>query len=104
MGVERSDHIRRWESGALAHAVSDPFGQGPLPWLRGSETYFDDTGHVVPWCVDHVPAQRDPPRSAARVPGPRTADDVRQQIKGFASSGAVAPGEAIDFHITVDPP
>ncbi|WP_406507589.1 N,N-dimethylformamidase beta subunit family domain-containing protein [Streptomyces sp. NBC_00212] len=104
MGVERSDHIRRWESGALAHAVSDPFGQGPLPWLRGSETYFDDTGHVVPWYVDHVPAQRGTPRSTARVAGPRTADDVRQQIKGFASSGAVEPGEAIDFHITVDPP
>ena len=32
MGSER---IRRWESGALAHAVTDPFGQGPLPWLRG---------------------------------------------------------------------
>ncbi|MET9360125.1 N,N-dimethylformamidase beta subunit family domain-containing protein [Streptomyces sp. NPDC006632] len=108
MGVERSEHIRRWESGALAHAVSDPFGQGPLPWLRGSETYFDDTGHVVPWYVDHLPAQHGAPRSStrgtARVSGPRTADDVRQQIKGFASSGAVAPGEAIDFHITVDPP
>ena len=43
------EHIRRWESGALAHAVTDPFGQGPVPWLRGSETYFDDTGQVVPW-------------------------------------------------------
>ncbi|MYR60142.1 phosphoribosylamine--glycine ligase, partial [Streptomyces sp. SID625] len=46
------DRVRRWESGALAHAVTDPFGQGPVPWLRGSETYFDDTGHVVPWYVD----------------------------------------------------
>ena len=35
MGQEQ---IRRWESGALAHAVTDPFGQGPVPWLRGSET------------------------------------------------------------------
>ncbi|MYS44941.1 phosphoribosylamine--glycine ligase, partial [Streptomyces sp. SID5998] len=52
MGSER---IRRWESGALAHAVTDPFGQGPVPWLRGSETYFDDTGHVVPWYVDPAP-------------------------------------------------
>ncbi|MDX3153812.1 hypothetical protein PV413_41125 [Streptomyces scabiei] len=42
-------HIRRWESGALAHAVTDPFGQGPVPWLRGNVTYFDDTGQVVPW-------------------------------------------------------
>ena len=105
-----SDHIRRWESGALAHAVTDPFGQGPVPWLRGSETYFDDTGHVVPWYVDpapaHVPSQG---RKGARIPaprpsGPRSADDVHRQIKGFTSTGAVAPGEAIDFRITVDPP
>ncbi|AZM54208.1 phosphoribosylamine--glycine ligase [Streptomyces sp. WAC 01529] len=95
--------IRRWESGALAHAVSDPFGQGPLPWLRGSEHYFDDTGKVVPWYVDHAPA---PGANipAPRTGGPLTADDVRRQIKGFTSTGAAAPGEAIDFHVTVDPP
>ena len=96
MGAEQ---IRRWESGALAHAVTDPFGQGPLPWLRGSENYFDDTGHVVPWYADPDLRPRDP-----AGPGPRTADDVHRQIKGFASTGAVAPGEAIDFRITVDPP
>ncbi|MFE9252053.1 N,N-dimethylformamidase beta subunit family domain-containing protein [Streptomyces sp. NPDC007088] len=101
-----SGQIRRWESGALAHAVTDPFGQGPLPWLRGSETYFDDTGHVVPWYVDHAPAP-----GAVLVPGPRTgdggtrpSDDVHQQIKGFTSTGAVAPGDSLDFHVTVDPP
>ncbi len=95
--------IRRWESGALAHAVSDPFGQGPLPWLRGSEHYFDDTGKVVPWYVDHAsaPGANIP---APRTGAPRTADDVRCQIKGFTSTGAAAPGEAIDFHVTVDPP
>ncbi|MGW2636575.1 N,N-dimethylformamidase beta subunit family domain-containing protein, partial [Streptomyces sp. NPDC001348] len=98
-----SDHIRRWESGALAHAVTDPFGQGPVPWLRGSEMYFDDTGHVVPWYVDttrqHPPTTR-AGRGTARVPaprasggGPRSADDVHRQIKGFTSAGAVAPGE-----------
>ncbi|MYS09193.1 phosphoribosylamine--glycine ligase, partial [Streptomyces sp. SID6041] len=92
-----ADQIRRWESGALAHAVSDPFGQGPLPWLRGSENYFDDTGQVVPWYADEILAR-------GGSGGPRTADDVRRQIKGFASDGAVAPGESIDFHITVDPP
>jgi hypothetical protein len=92
MGPER---IRRWESGALAHGVSDPFGQGPLPWLRGGETYFDDTGQVVPWYVDEPG-----PSSGA----PRAADDVHRQIKGFASPGAVAPGESIDFRITVEPP
>ncbi|MGX1119516.1 hypothetical protein RKD37_004879 [Streptomyces ambofaciens] len=49
MGPEQ---IRRWESGALAHAVTDPFGQGPVPWLRGGETYFGDTGQVVAWYAD----------------------------------------------------
>ena len=78
-----SDHIRRWESGALAHAVTDPFGQGPVPWLRGSETYFDDTGHVVPWYVDPSPQPLKGVGSAPRVPGPRSADDVHRQIKGF---------------------
>ncbi|MGQ4440431.1 phosphoribosylamine--glycine ligase, partial [Streptomyces violaceoruber] len=47
-----SEQIRRWESGALAHAVTDPFGQGPVPWLRGGETYFGDTGQVVAWYAD----------------------------------------------------
>ncbi|KAF4405172.1 MULTISPECIES: N,N-dimethylformamidase beta subunit family domain-containing protein [Streptomyces] len=105
MGTEQ---IRRWESGALAHAVTDPFGQGPLPWLRGSENYFDDTGQVVPWYVDPAVALDEPgipaPRRSSERSSPRTADDVRGQIKGFASTGAVAPGEALDFHITVDPP
>ncbi|CAM5636585.1 Phosphoribosylamine--glycine ligase OS=Streptomyces alboniger OX=132473 GN=CP975_16920 PE=4 SV=1 [Streptomyces alboniger] len=83
--------------------MSDPFGQGPLPWLRGSEHYFDDTGQVVPWYVDHAsaPGANIP---ATRTGGPLTADDVRRQIKGFTSTGAAAPGEAIDFHVTVDPP
>ncbi|MFD7504232.1 N,N-dimethylformamidase beta subunit family domain-containing protein [Streptomyces sp. NPDC059850] len=95
-----TDQIRRWESGALAHGVTDPFGQGPLPWLRTSENYVDDTGRVVPWYVD----QAHTPGATVRIPGPRTADDVRRQIKGFASTSAAAPGEAIDFRITVDPP
>lgn len=102
------DQIRRWESGALAHAVSDPFGQGPLPWLRGTESYFDGTGRIIPWYVEPAPEQL-PERAGGRVPAPRgrrprTADDVHRQIKGFASDSAVAPGEAIDFRITVDPP
>jgi len=95
--------IRRWESGALAHGVSDPFGQGPLPWLRGEAQYLDDAGQVVPWYVDLAVSSGKPPRKP-QVPGPRTADDVRRQIKGFAAEGAVAPGGAIDFRITVDPP
>ncbi|GAB3109079.1 hypothetical protein GCM10027160_07920 [Streptomyces calidiresistens] len=113
----------RWESGALAHAVTDPFGQGPLPWLRGSETYLDDTGRVVPWYVEN-PGDPDNPGDPARDPGtpagapglpaprrggderggPRTSDDVDLRIKGYSSVGAVAPGESIDFRVTVNPP
>ncbi|GAB2583296.1 hypothetical protein GCM10027168_15060 [Streptomyces capparidis] len=55
---------------------------GPLPWLDG----------------DGLPGE----------PGPvgpfRVADDVRRQIKGFVSRSAVAPGETLDFRVTVDPP
>jgi hypothetical protein len=98
-----TDQIRRWESGALAHGVSDPFGQGPLPWLRGEPEYLGDDGLVVPWYVDLAASSGEAPRRP-HLPGPRTADDVRRQIKGFASAGAVSPGEAIDFRITVDPP
>jgi hypothetical protein len=113
-----SEKIRRWESGALAHAVTDPFGQGPLPWLRGTETYFDDIGQVVPWYVDQAdnragPADRRteggsrvpaPRAGGGHVGGPRAADDVHRQIKGFTTTGATVPGGSIDFHITVDPP
>ncbi|MTE19814.1 phosphoribosylamine--glycine ligase [Streptomyces sp. TRM43335] len=100
MGTEQS---RRWESGALAHAVTDPFGQGPLPWLRCDEHYFDDTGHVVPWYLDHgtLDGDRSPSRTGG---GPRGVDDVSCQIKGFTSEGAVSPGRSIDFRITVNPP
>ncbi|GAB2776348.1 N,N-dimethylformamidase beta subunit family domain-containing protein [Streptomyces daliensis] len=102
MGTEQ---IRRWESGALAHAVTDPFGQGPVPWLRGSEHYFEN-GQVVPWYVDSVDLGRVLPAHRIRSgSGPRTADDVRCQIKGFAShDGGTAPGESIDFRVTVNPP
>lgn len=103
-----SQDIRRWESGALAHAVTDPFGQGPLPWLRFGDQYFDN-GRMIPWYVDHTglegagPVDGVPRRAVAGRP--HAADDVHCQIKGFAGSdGGTAPGEALDFRITVDPP
>ncbi|MEU1623803.1 N,N-dimethylformamidase beta subunit family domain-containing protein [Streptomyces sp. NPDC020096] len=109
-----TDQIRRWDSGALAHAVTDPFGQGPLPWLRGREYYLDDSGQLLPWYVELAAIDAIDPLDGERVPtqrsvrrhlsGPRNADDVRLQIKGFASSGSVVPGGSVDFHITVDPP
>ena len=101
MGTEQ---VRRWQSGALAHGVTDPFGQGPVPWLRGPTEYLDDTGQVVPWYVDLAASSGETVPHPRRSPGPHSSDDVRRQIKGFASAGAVAPGEAIDFRVTVDPP
>ncbi|MCZ7415340.1 MULTISPECIES: N,N-dimethylformamidase beta subunit family domain-containing protein [unclassified Streptomyces] len=104
MAVEQ---IRRWESGALAHAVTDPFGRGPLPWLREDEHYFAN-GRVVPWYVDRetldargrvLPVQRG---SSGRAP--QGVDDVACQIKGFVSTGSVVPGESVDFRVTVNPP
>jgi hypothetical protein len=89
-------------------ADADTFGQVPVPWLRGSEAHLDDTGQIVPWYVDpfqpHSTATAGVHAPRAAALGPRSADDVHRQIKAFTSTGAVAPGEAIDFHITVDPP
>lgn len=106
MGTEQ---IRRWESGALAHAVTDPFGQGPLPWLRGGEHYFD-SGRVVPWYLDDTDQEvlaadgRVLPSQRGDRGGTLTADDVRCQIKGFVTASSVSPGQSIDFRVTVNPP
>ncbi|UCM89319.1 N,N-dimethylformamidase beta subunit family domain-containing protein [Streptomyces marincola] len=90
---ESTERVRRWASGALTHAVSDPFGQGPLPWLRAGDGPLRTGGLGLP-------AGR-----AGRGPhGPRAADDVDCQIKGFVSEGTVAPGASLDFRVTVDPP
>ena len=35
--------------------------------------------------------------------GTKAADDIRMQIKGYASATSVTLGEAIDFHVTVTP-
>ncbi|MEO3765232.1 N,N-dimethylformamidase beta subunit family domain-containing protein [Streptomyces sp. B8F3] len=88
------DSIRRWESGALAHAVSDPFAAGPLPWLHAGEESFED-GRLVPWYVD---------AATTGDGGVRLANDVLQQIKGFAAPSCAEPGESVDFRISVDPP
>ncbi|WP_030422795.1 N,N-dimethylformamidase beta subunit family domain-containing protein [Streptomyces sp. SCSIO 75703] len=116
-----SEHIRRWEPAVRAHALTDPFGPGPVPWPRGTETLPADpsrTAHAnAPAPVPATaPAERAPfphPRHRAAAPRPtehtppgalRAADDIRRQIKGFTATGAVAPGEDLDFHIGVDPP
>ncbi|WP_326597820.1 N,N-dimethylformamidase beta subunit family domain-containing protein [Streptomyces sp. NBC_01803] len=95
---ESTERVRRWESGgAFTHTVADPFGQGPLPWLRAGEGHLSGSGHAV------LPAQV-ARHSAHRPSGPRTADDVQCQIKGFTTDGAVAPGRPLDFRVTADPP
>lgn len=111
---EAPDRPQRWEPGVRTQAVSDPFGQGPLPWLRGIAPYFEGEEPAS----RHSDSEADsagnrrvpgrvisPARLAAReASGPHAADDVDCQIKGFTPQGAVAPGEAIDFRVTVNPP
>lgn len=105
-GVDRESSGRRWESGTLAHGVSDPFGQGPLPWLRSPDHYFEGTEDAIPWYVStDAPGQRPLPAPPPPLVGtPRNSDDVVQQIKGFAAAGVVHPGGAVDLRVTVHPP
>ncbi|MCC9311986.1 phosphoribosylamine--glycine ligase [Kitasatospora sp. RB6PN24] len=104
--MERESSGRRWESGTLAHGVSDPFGQGPLPWLRSPDHYFEGTEDAIPWYVStDAPGQRPLPAPPPPLVGtPRNSDDVVQQIKGFAAAGVVHPGGAVDLRVTVHPP
>lgn len=72
--------VRRWESGALAHGVSDPFGQGPLPWLRGEPQYLEHEGQVIPWYVDLAASTGKAPASrTCRAPVPPTTYDGRSR-------------------------
>lgn len=103
----------RWESGALAHGVADPFAVGPLPWMRGTDQYVDDRGRVMPWYVDtaaeglpgelrgagYTPGQRPGTADQGR---PRSADDVNGQIKGWGP-GSVAHGETLGLRVSVNP-
>src|SRR5213076_28621 len=73
-----------------------------LPW-------YVDPAVIEPSAIDRIgtaAGDRVPaPRSARhRNPGPRNADDVHLQIKGFISPGSVTPGSSVDFRMTVDPP
>ncbi|RBM14905.1 N,N-dimethylformamidase beta subunit family domain-containing protein [Streptomyces sp. PT12] len=88
-----TEHIRRWEAGALTHAVSDPFGQGPVPWVRAGDGHLRGADQVL------LPG-RDPGAPTTL----RAADDVGCQIKGFVTEAVVAPGQPLDFRVTVDPP
>ncbi|MER5637742.1 N,N-dimethylformamidase beta subunit family domain-containing protein [Kitasatospora sp. NPDC002227] len=104
MGTELN---RRWESGTQAHGVSDPFGQGPLPWLRGPDQYLAGVEGAVPWYVSvGAPGQRPLVTGRPKPPvgTPANSDDVQQQIKGFASAGVIRPGGSVDFRVTVHPP
>ena len=106
-----TEQIRRWESGALAHGVTDPVRPGPAalaarqralpgrhrpgrPLVRGPGRGTRAGG----------PGSRSA-RPDAAGSGPRTADDVRRQIKGVRlRRRRRARRAAIDFHVTVDPP
>ncbi|MGP4109341.1 N,N-dimethylformamidase beta subunit family domain-containing protein [Streptomyces sp. 4N509B] len=100
---------RRWEAGPVTDAALDPRGQGPLPWLRGSEHYFCHDGQLGPWRPPSAPPRASSSRTdrgtrPRHSPGPRMADDVACQIKGFTPQSSVAPGEPLDFRVTVTPP
>ena len=92
MGTELN---RRWESGTLAHGVSDPFGQGPLPWLRSPDQYLADGG--VPWYVS-VDAPGQQPlgvgaRHRAADRGIRAVEAAERGVHAGSSAkrGAVSP-------------
>lgn len=53
--------------------------------------------------IDAENRRRGSKRWKVGVGGTRAADDVRMQIKGYASAASVNLGEAIDFHVTVTP-
>ncbi|MFH8380074.1 N,N-dimethylformamidase beta subunit family domain-containing protein [Kitasatospora sp. NPDC018058] len=105
MGTELN---RRWESGTHAYSVSDPFGQGPLPWLRSPDQYLAGAEGAVPWYVSVDAPGQQPLTAGARpkppVGTPQSSNDVDQQIKGFASAGVIRPGGSVDFRVTVNPP
>ena len=93
---DATERIRRWEPGTLPHAVSDPFGQGPLPWLHGDEGGSGEGGTGEGGTGEGG--------TAWHPAGPRMADDIACQIKGFVTESAVAPGQPLDFRVTVNPP
>ncbi|WP_372501368.1 N,N-dimethylformamidase beta subunit family domain-containing protein [Streptomyces meridianus] len=105
-----TDRIRRWESELLTQTSPGivPWYVEPVPALLDGAAPAEPGLPLAPGdgSVDHGPAPSGRPIPTPRRSGagPRSADDVHGQIKGFASTGAVAPGEAIDFRITVNPP
>ncbi|MFZ4189449.1 N,N-dimethylformamidase beta subunit family domain-containing protein [Streptomyces pseudogriseolus] len=72
--------------------VSDEAAGSPAPDDTGFFDPFDPFAPVtLPW-----PTPSPPAASAA--------SDNAGRIEGFASASAVAAGDSIDFHVTVDPP
>ncbi|WP_069813885.1 N,N-dimethylformamidase beta subunit family domain-containing protein [Streptomyces sp. TP-A0874] len=97
-----AERIRRPGSEAPGYAVTDPFGPGPVP--RHLEGALATAGLGLPGSrpLPGGGAEEHDGRSGAAAS--RVADDVHGQIKGFPSVGAVAPGETVDFRITVARP
>ena len=96
---EGSGRWRRIRSGAGSRArwrtrVTDPFGQGPLPWLRGSEHYFDDPAASCPGTWTPPSARRRSARARAPQPAQRPAHRRRRRTARSRASprtGAVGP-------------
>ncbi|MCI4142665.1 MULTISPECIES: N,N-dimethylformamidase beta subunit family domain-containing protein [unclassified Streptomyces] len=79
--------------------VSDEATGSPAPDDTDPVNPFDPLDPfapvTLPWTTPSPPA----------VPtAPAASDDGRGRIEGFASASAVAAGDSIGFHVTVDPP
>ncbi len=75
---------------------------GPFT-LRGGDGHA--TGASPPRSDRGTGARRRRPLRTRRLPlAGSSGHDADGRIEGFASAPAVAPGDSVDFHVTVDPP
>ncbi|MFD8845674.1 N,N-dimethylformamidase beta subunit family domain-containing protein [Streptomyces pseudogriseolus] len=86
----RPERVSDEATGSPAPDVTDPFD--PFDPFDPLDPFAPVT---LPWTTPSPPA----------VPtAPAASDDGRGRIEGFASASAVAAGDSIGFHVTVDPP
>lgn len=85
--------------------VSDEATGSPAPDDTDPVNPFDPLDPfapvTLPWTTPPPPAV---PTAPTAPTAPAASDDGRGRIEGFASASAVAPGDSIGFHVTVDPP
>ncbi|MGA5382854.1 N,N-dimethylformamidase beta subunit family domain-containing protein [Streptomyces pseudogriseolus] len=82
--------------------VSDEATGSPAPDVTDPVNPFDPFDPLDPFAPVTLPWTTPSPPAVPTAPA--ASDDGRGRIEGFASASAVAPGDSIDFHVTVDPP